>query len=456
MNPRDPASQPRIDRLRRRGSVYILVLGSATLVTIVGLSASAIVRSQIRTTQIARDWNAAGTIAEAGVEIANAYVNVTALWRTRLAVSNRLESIDVNGNRVTLSFVDETDGNIAAGSTDPVRVYADARCGDARRITSALIEPAGQSAMSVLSTCVHSAGTVNVNSRVNTTMNGGPISSNLTLSVGLGAIVTGSVRAPVVTNLGLVSGGVTLLASPLPMPDQSAWTDLAAIATTIDYALLSGHIEKVVLSPTSNPFGVPNPSGVYRVVVPSGKNLKIWKCRIDATLLIDTSAGSTVETDNEVLWQPQSGGIALLVRTSLTSTVTLKNADARISESSINANLNPPASPYQGFSNSTQTDFYPTGIRGLIHVMGPGTTTLKDPVSIVGTVLSEGPIIIDKNTSVTIDPSLTSAPPKWYAGPAMMRVRPGSYRWETKESLIARIGAAGESASAASLQITKP
>jgi len=74
-------------RFSRRGGAYIIVLGAATMLTVVGLSAIAISRASIARVSTARDWSAAGVMAESAIEGALSVINTDSAWRTRFAAA---------------------------------------------------------------------------------------------------------------------------------------------------------------------------------------------------------------------------------------------------------------------------------------------------------------------------------------------------------------------------------
>jgi hypothetical protein len=88
-----------------------------------------------------------------------------------------------------------------------------------------------------------------------------------------------------------------------------------------------------------------------------------------------------------------------------------------LSESSIGKNLNPAGAPYNGLTDSSNDDSYPSEIQGLVHVTGD-LDWHKD-ARVRGLVLCEstaGSNAADLHNKgeVIYTPSLFTNPPQWY------------------------------------------
>lgn len=424
-------------RQSRRGSTYVLVLGAAVLVTVVGLSASAITRSQARSAAVSRDWTKATAGARSGIDLATYVVNSVPGWRARVNASATYGPLRVGDGELQLTFLDEIDGLVGNNETDPVRVFARMQEGEATRYFSGVLEPGGRDVAAFLSTAVHAGTGLTVQSGT-ATVTGAPASANGTALISIGATLVGDVEAAAITRLGTVTGTSTSGAASKALPNAAMWNELAAVATPIAWSSIpSGTIEKVALTAGSNPYGTANASGVYRIVVPALSTLTIKNCRIEATLLLDLSASSNVRTTQGVLWDPANGGVAMVARTSLLSAISLGNADSSLREADQNANFNPAGSPFLGVSNATKLDSYPVRLRGLFVVHGSGTLTLESGVTIHGTAVCDTSVTLANGSRVLYDRGLLSAPPKWFLGPLKMQLSAGTIRWETEASFKA-------------------
>jgi hypothetical protein len=86
--------------------------------------------------------------------------------------------------------------------------------------------------------------------------------------------------------------------------------------------------------------------------------------------------------------------------------------------------------PYNGVTNTSTADTYPSEIRGLVHVTG--TVTLSNGGVIRGAVLCESAatgdaVDIPDDREIFYDPTLFTAPPRWYTSSVPMKVVPQSW-----------------------------
>lgn len=424
----------RIDRQRglRRGSVYILVLGVATMIAVVGLGTIALARSGSRVTVAERDWAEAGTLALSGIELALAEMNTSTSWRSSGSSIYSIGPVALGNGRISVTIADETDSDLGNNTTDPVRITSTATVRAATRAYSVLAAPSGSTGMDVLRCAVHSNANVTVSDSV--TVSSGPLSTNATFSNS--STPTTDVEAKAVSSSGTINGYVLVDAPQKAMPSDSAWQSLSAVATTISFSSLSGGtMDEVLLTPGSNPFGVPNARGVYTITVPLASTLTIRRSRLQATLLIRLSSLSQVIVRDEVCWDPGAPTQpALIIQTSLSNTIALGGSTAVLSESDRGVNLNPAGSPYGSLTNSTKTDTYPAQITGVIHVLGAsGSVQLRDSIAVNGCVIAECPVTISSQARLTANPTLLNSPPAGFGSSVIMKPMTGTHRWEVAQ-----------------------
>ena len=421
-------------RQSRRGSVYILVLGTGMLLTVVGLSVLTLARLNGRTILWANNSKEARVLAEAAVEWALTKLAADANWRT--TYTNGVETAPVALGQGTINFklVDEADADLADGPTDSVRIYGIGRAGAATRIYSAKLVPNGP-ALDVLKTVAHGGGNVSTTQKI--TGIRGPFSSNGMLIVPVGAVVTGDVEAPIPLILGTVDGAARTVAAKA-MPSPGVFDDYLAAATEIPFANLPGRaIQDAVLSPAANPYGSVNAKGVYHIRVPALAGLSIRHSRLVATLLVTLEDRASFSTTTAWLLEPpQADFPTLLIRCLGTeATVNLDGTTSQLSESNPATNFNPPGTPYpwpSGTADSDLLDKYRPRFTGLLHVICPPTvkTNLGSAFNTNGTVLAEGPLVIGSNSSLRTDLSLYANPPVGYRMLGPMVPAAGSWRWE--------------------------
>lgn len=145
---------PHANTARRRGSIYAVVLAMAILVSLIGLSAVAVGRINLRTASAGGDAASAELLALSGIEHAVAVVNADSNWRVNYTHDQPIAAEPLGGGEFTWKLQDgnldldrdglpdDTDGNLAGG-LQPVRVVSTGHVGDARRAYSVVLVPAG-------------------------------------------------------------------------------------------------------------------------------------------------------------------------------------------------------------------------------------------------------------------------------------------------------------------------
>jgi len=120
--------------IRRRGSVYILVLGASLIVATIGISALMAARVQRRAMVASTDMIQARENARAAIERALWDIKVMpASWRFSLA-GGALASGTFGGGTLTLVMTDPVDGNLTNNTTDPVVLTGTGNVGQATYI----------------------------------------------------------------------------------------------------------------------------------------------------------------------------------------------------------------------------------------------------------------------------------------------------------------------------------
>ncbi len=120
---------PRVRTNRRRGSIYLLVLGMAVILTVIGLGAVTVSRVQARSTGGSQDWSEAQSLAFSAVEHALAQIDETDGWRS--AYSQQTIGKSLGRGTFTWRLVDEADGDLTNDPTSPFTVFAMGTVGDA-------------------------------------------------------------------------------------------------------------------------------------------------------------------------------------------------------------------------------------------------------------------------------------------------------------------------------------
>ncbi len=410
-----PAGEP-----RRRGGVYLAVLGAAMVVCILGLSAMAVVRLEHLSSQASSDSIKARSYAESAVELGMLEIKQNALWRLR--PSGDWETGKAIGDGTcSLRVTDPYDGNLGDNPRDSVVVRGTGEKGQAKHIVEVTLVDAGDP-VTALTSALAAAGGLQVEGTRSLIVTGAPVTSNGTLTND-GTIV-GDAAALLIVGGGTITGSSTILSLGRSMPAAGPYALYQKMGTPINPG---SDMDRVVLAPKYNSYGgQKNKDGIY-VVTGSG-NLRIRDVRIAGTLVV-IRPGSTVTIENNVLIENyRSDCPALIVHGDL---VLGFDSSSALREGSGAVNYNPQGAPYGGVSDNDQTDEYPSEIRGLVHATG--TVRMQNTARVVGCIVAEGApllapgVTISGNVEVVHNPLIAEKPPIGYSVSPRMHERAGTW-----------------------------
>jgi hypothetical protein len=404
------------------------VLGVALLVTVIGMAALMTTRLAAREANSSTDWEEAGVLAQGAVEQGMAYLNAKvtaspAAWRSAFTSYTTGNSYAFTQSAGRGSFAwavkDELDGNFSNNYQDPFRLYGIGKVGQSTRVFSVTVVPAG-TALDALRCGVHTNGDITTSGNI--TLGAGPLSTNG--KVNTGAVITGNVEC---TNQsgssGNVSGTLTVSsAMAKTMPSAGMYNVYLAKATAIPWTSLSSSIAPGLLSPTYNPYGSPNPDGVYSIAVPAGQSFSISGSRIKGTLVISMTGGTFTLT-GPILWEPNRADYPILVFNGSSVSVSIAGSTTWLSESTVGIDLN---------GNGNTTDDLPPQFRGLMHIIGGGNSvTVNGNAFVKGSLIVDGSMTTSGQSSYISDPTLTTRPPIGYGRGDQLMIVPGSWVWDS-------------------------
>ena len=407
----------RSNSTRCGGSIYVYVLATSILITIMGLGALAAVRVQMQSCRLAKDCGVARACAVSAVELGLLYIQQDPNWRQIRPSGIWVQDQTLGSGMLTLQGVDPGDNTLNDSEYEPLLLTGIGAKGIARHKTEVTLVPVVKP-FEALNTCLHGSGLIHIKAGKRITALGAPVSTNGQLNND--GVLDGDAQAQSINHQGTITGTLTVPAPNKRMPDASLITQYASRATPIPYIAT---IDKAVLTYACNPWGSTDPNGLYFIDT-AGNDLIIKNTRIHGTLVV-RAIGRTVTLDNAVFCQSyRSNFPALLVEGNLT--IRFASASLSLSESANGTNYNPLGAPYGGMWDEDTTDEYPNEIRGLVHVRG--TLSLQQTARVVGFVLCDGTTYGEDTNTIIHDPALYACPPDGYTFVEGMTIAPGSWK----------------------------
>jgi hypothetical protein len=129
-------------RRQRRGSIYAVVLAMAILVSLIGLSAVAVGRINLRSAAAGGDGASAELLSFSGIEHATTVVNTDPTWRSTCLDNTETAPLRLGGGSFTWKIL-YADPTLPSAALQPVRVVGYGRAGDAIRRFSVRLLPKG-------------------------------------------------------------------------------------------------------------------------------------------------------------------------------------------------------------------------------------------------------------------------------------------------------------------------
>lgn len=397
--------------MKRRGTVYVLVLGIAVAVLTIAMGSISIVSTQARATVDQGHAAEAQAYALSGIELGRRLIAADPEWR-----SNRSNGVWINNQTIgSGSFtleVNNPSGALNNSPLDPVILTATGQRGVARHKTQVTLVPTSQP-VSCLRTVLFGAQALVVSSA---TLEGSGIVATNGPATAVSSLVYPALEAVSTISGGNYIGLTTATAPSRTVPDSTVFSYYIANGTAISInqiPLVSGArtINRALLSPNANPFSAgTNTQGIY-VIDCANQRIIVQNSRIVGTLvLLNVGADSSMQGPM-VIGPAVANYPALLVSGNFTiaaSTTLNENANPK-------TNFNPPATPYNGQSNITTTDTYPTTLKGIYYVSG--SLALSDNPALTGVMISGGTLYVTSSAVVTYDSTFAINPPPGFGLP---------------------------------------
>ncbi len=399
-------------------------MGTAMVVMIIGLSALMAVRIERRGAEGSNDLAAARFYAQSAIEIGFAHINEDPNWRTTYANGVWKADQPIGTGTYTLQGIDPIDGDLSNNETDPLVLTGTGVSGQATHKMQVGLQ-AQIPGLSCLEVALHAG--VGIQCEDSSTLQSNQIISANDWFENLGSNVNVYADVEAVNSIkgagGIFHGSTTTGITPRSMPDSTVFDYYVANGTAIPYSSIpSGQMEKVVLSPTNNPYGAGlNAEGIY-VVNCAGNDLTIKDCRIEGTLVLMNLGNfwiqSAVHIAPAVVNYP-----SLMIQGS--PLILIELSPSPLSEAAISTNLNPPSAPYQGVWDTDAVDSYPTRIEGLVYVSQDATL---DTSTFEGVVVVGNKITTRDSPTFNYRDTFLNNPPPGFEGPLRMVTTPGSWK----------------------------
>jgi hypothetical protein len=380
-----------------------------------------VARAQNRAAESANDADEARLCAQSGLELARLWISSDSSWRTNRTSGNWVASLAIGNGTVSIDAVDPTDGNLSNRPHDAVQLTVTARKGLARRIlTQTLV--ASPTPLPALRYALHTVGQLRVENGFRLMLGTATLSTNGEFRND--GIVEGSADASTCSSNNQMYGTLTTGVAARAMPASTVPEAYASLGTLISTpSTLSG----VLLTPSVNPYGSPNPDGVY--VIRASSDITIRNCRIYGTLVVINPGKKLTLTGANLLQPSRPDFPALIVNGDC---VFAFNSSSGLSEASVGANFNPTGAAYQGVTDTDQADTYPNEIQGLVHITG--SLAINQACTVRGAILCESSAsskAVDINADgvrIYYDSSLYTNPPQFYTTSVQMLTQAGSYK----------------------------
>lgn len=413
---------------RRRGSTYIVVLGSSLVVTVIGMAAVMAARVERRSTEGAADMTAARFYAQSAIELGCYLIDSDPNWRTNRVNGTWVSNRTIKTGTLSLLGVDPNDADLSNSATDPLVLTGIGVEGEAKYNLQVSLQ-AKIPPLSCLETAVHADNDVNV---VSATVTCNQIISANDSVTAAASTVTADIEAVNAINGTTFVGTTTTGITARKMPDATVFDFYLNNGTVIPFAKIPTNsgittIENVVISPASNPYDpATNAQGIY-VINCGSQPLHIHNARIVGTLVL-INPRTDSEVSASVNWEPAVANYpAMLVSGSFIFAMT----NVGLSETTIGVNLNPSGAPAGGSVDMDTTDVYRSVIGGLVYVSGDATVynqTTIDGGLVVGITLTCQAPSGSAAPNFGYRSQYYNSPPPGFTDTPKMVISPGSWK----------------------------
>lgn len=401
-------SRPRNDRRRRGMALYVSVMMTTLIVSLLGLAGIAVVRIERLELQSRGDMLAARRNAHSALELALVVLANDSSWRSNYTSGAETTAVSLGDDQLgKLSWIlQDSDGDLTDSDTT-LTLQGIGRVGDAVQVVQVELNT---DSLACLESAIHCENALQI-SHADLDNNHVVSSNNVVQETG-SSTVEGDVEA-VNTISGNGYDGTTTTGVPRrTMPDSSVFDYYLANGTYIDYNdLHGGKIEDTALTPDFNPYGASNTLGIY-IIECNNNKVEVKNSVILGTLvLLNAKSDSKIGKDH-VYWQPATANLpSLLVSGSIEIHMTGGEGLLDGVDTGGSAML---ASLFSGVAVPVSGDVVnglPSELHGLFYATDSVTIKAKDPAKILGLIVTGNSVSIEKDTEIEYDPTFSTNPP---------------------------------------------
>jgi hypothetical protein len=396
----------------RQGFLYLAVLFTSLIVIASATAAFSISTNRLRSRQATLDSSDALRTAEAEAHRMASLLSTADLsWRSTLSNDVVSSWRSGDGGALLCSKLNDTDGNLADDSADPVTVTCYSALRQARRGVSFSLRPIAKP-LSILDYGLVSSGAIALTSPA-TFASTGRVLSGSNIVVGPNVIASAAAWNATSAISSTARGVKTVTGQSVSIPGSTITSKYTELATPIAVASLpqSGGallLRRRILTSTVNPFGTVNADGIYWINA-GGLPVTISECRVRATLVITNSSLVTLTAANH-LTSPSSGAAVLVT----TAPIRVTQCARLLIESSTSTNFNPTSMPYRGVGDSDTADRYQSVLEGLVYTPGLFEWASDNAINgmwihgtiVCGNATISGPISIEADRDSYTNPPL--------------------------------------------------
>lgn len=278
----------------RRGTIYILVLMTSVIITLIGILGYRMVQGQARVARIDAQRDNAIALAESAVQWGIHYVTLSDDWRKVAKSGQVIRTMDLGQGQISVILFDP-DGDLNNDDTDGIAVVGTGTIGDASQMLSCVLKPGAAAPHVTLNRSLTVGDRISVDPNVLWLESGG-MAKEQRKKNGHRYLLFKPVQEE----------------DPVDLPNEDLIDLWAAMGTSIPFAMHRGKIYGQVMSKSQAPFGLtPDPDGIY-VIDADDKDLLIEDCRTTGTIIVVNLKGKKLNVKGSRFQMGDHGGPSLI------------------------------------------------------------------------------------------------------------------------------------------------